>query len=84
MKTTYGQYDTIQSSLNVGMIMHGCESSVLDSITGDNVRVTCVIGGDRSMGNHGTSANKSSHAESSYRLNDLTVAIEVPKFYDSY
>ncbi len=34
-------------------------------------------GGDRSMGNHGTSANKSSQADSRRRLNELAVKIEV-------
>ncbi len=35
---------------------------------------------DRRMGNHGTSVNSSSHAESSWRLNELTkgvITIEV-------
>ncbi len=42
------------------------------------------------MGNHGTSVNNSSHAEQSWRLNELTERDgyssrdPVPIFYDSY
>ncbi len=57
----------IQDNLSVSKIKNGNED--------------CVIGGeDRGTVNHGTSANSSSHAESSWHLNEFTegaVAIEL-------
>ncbi len=40
----------------------------------DNVKGDCILGGEGCcrMGNQGTSANNSSHTESSWRLNELT------------
>ncbi len=48
-------------------------------MNGDNVKGGCVIGagrgGNRRTGSNGTSANSSSHAESSWRLKEFTEGV---------
>ncbi len=57
----------VQDNFNVSTIMNDNELGVGYNVNGD-----CVCGGgDRGTINHGTSANSSSHAESSWLLNEF-------------